>query len=276
MICLKKVHTGWFSSTLLLLLIAIACAPTEAVIPPKPVAPNVPPPATAVPAQVTPKQPAMTGKVIFQDDFKDSNSGWTVFTNDFGEGKYDNGSYLLSVTRSALPSYKASTTNPRLTSLTSFMLDMDVTMLSGSKDDHFGIVIKWPNINPMGVVGYEQPSPYYFMVAPASMGAWCYTKGEIENLTAEKAPGYFLRRKDFTCIKGLNEVNNIKLWFNPNVRFLINDYELFDLPDENMDFVNRLIKDNTMKGGSFNFVANTERAYATPSFRLNRIAVYAR
>jgi len=262
---------------LVLIVYAMACLPSENVSPPMPSAPVVAPSTPAASVQDATKLPTLqqNQKVILQDDFEDSRSGWTGFTNDFGEGKYENGSYFLKCIRPAYPGFKVYTTNAGLTSLTSFMLDMDVTMLSGSRDDYFGILLKWPDINPLDIVGYEQPSDYYFLVAPADMSAWCYSKQEVNGSSVDKDPGYFLSRKDYTCVKGANSVNNIKIWFNPGVRFLVNDYELVNAPDENLDYANRLIKDKAMTGAMLQVVANSEDVYSRPIFQLNRITVYA-
>jgi hypothetical protein len=270
-----RVQSTYVGFILVLILCAIACLPSENISPLK--APIVAPSTPAASVQDAPKLPTLqqTQKVILRDDFKDSNSGWTVLTNDFGEGKYENGSYFLKCIQPAYPGFKVYTTNARLTSLTSFLLDMDVTMLSGSRDDHFGILLKWPDINPLGIVGYEQPSDYYFLVSPAGMSAWCYSKQEVKGSSVDKSPGYFLRPKECTCVKGANSVNNIKIWFNPGVRFLVNDYELVNTPDENLDYVNRLIKDKAMTGATLQVVANSENVYSSPIFQLNKIIVYA-
>lgn len=270
-----RVYPGWFGFILVLLICAIACSPAQTVSPPRPAAPVVTQPATAVPAQDTSKQPAMTGEVIFQDDFKGPNSGWTVFTNDFGEGKYEAGGYVLKAIRPTYPEYEAYTINSNLTALTSFMLDMDVTMLAGGRDDSFGIILRWPDINKTGGDGTVQPSYYYFKLLPEAQGAASYSQLEVKGTTAETAPGWFLHTKQYACVKGINSVNNIKIRFNPNVSYLVNDYEFFDQPDETIDYVNRLVKEGAMKGGTLEFGVNTENPYSTPSFKINRIAVYA-
>ena len=271
-----RVQSTCMGFILVLIVCVIACLPSENISPLKPVAPVVAPSTPAAAVRDAPKLPTLqqAPKVILRDDFKDSNSGWTVFNNDFGEGKYENGSYFLKCIQPAYPGFKVYTTNAGLTSLTSFMLDMDVTMLSGSRDDHFGILLKWPDINPLGIVGYEQPSDYYFLVAPADMSAWCYSKQEVKGSSVDKAPGYFLRRKENTCVRGVNSVNNIKIGFNPGIRFLVNDFELVNAPDENLDYVNRLIKDKSMTGATLQVVANSENVYSRPIFQLNKIIVY--
>ena len=269
----QSVYLGFI---LVLIVYAIACVPSKNVSPPLPSAPVVAPSIPAASTQDTSKLPTLqqNQKVIFQDDFKDSKSSWTVFTNDFGEGKYDNGSYLLTCIRPADRNYQVYTTNAGLASLTSFMIDMDVTMLSGSGLDNIGILLKWPDINPLGIVGYEQPSDYYFLVAPARMSAWSYTQQEVKDSSVVKYPGFFLKPKEYTCVKGLNSINNIKIWFNPNVRFLVNDYEFFNTPDENLNYVNRLIKDKAMAGATLQIIANSEEVDSRPIFQLNKIIVY--
>lgn len=270
----RPVESACVVILLLLIIGSLACVPAGKIppqVPPAPVAAPSAPAASPILPAVQPARP-----VIFQDDFKDPGSGWTVFTNDFGEGRYENGGYVLKSTR---PGYhgairSAAITNVALTSLTSFMLDMDVTMLSGRGEDCFGIVVKWPDINPLGVEGYEQPSDYYFLLAPAGMLVWCYSKQEVKSLSVDKIPGYFLKPTQYTCVSGTNKVNNIKIWFNPGIRFLVNGYELVNATDRHLDYVNRLIKDKAMAGGRLVIGVDSQDTYSNPVFQLNKVAVY--
>jgi len=274
-----KVQSTRVGFLLVLIVCTIACLPSANISAPQPSTPVVAPSTPAASVQDVPKLPTLqqTHKVIFRDDFKDTKSGWTVFTNDFGEGKYENGSYYLKSIRPTYPEFnpkfKVSTTNIGLTALTSFMVDMDVTMLSGHRDDYFGISLKWPDINTMGAAGYEQPSDYYFLVAPEGGLVWCYSKQEVQGW--DPCPGYFVAPRNYTCVKGANSVNNIKILFNPRIRFLVNDFELFDTTDQNLDYVNRLIKDKSIIGATLQVVANSGNAYSSPIFQLNKIIVYA-
>jgi hypothetical protein len=257
----------------------VACVPTQSAAPqtqPVPVVSAPKPPA----AQDLPKPPAAqeNRKILFQDDFKNPQGGWRVFTNDFGEGKYENGSFTLRSTRASYPKYEAYTTNPGIPPLTSFVLDMDVTMLDGSTRDQLGILLKWPDINPLGIEGYEQPSDYYFVLAPAGMYTWAYTKQTVKGSSVDKVspPGDFLFAKEYTCVKGIKAVNNIKISFNPAIRYLVNDYELVaDASDESLDYVNRLIKDKTMDGAVLQIFANSQKEFSSPVFQLNKIAIYS-
>jgi len=148
-------------------------------------------------------------------------------------------------------------------------------MLSGSKYDCFGILLKWPDINnPGDFYGYDQPSDYYFLVAPENGAVSCYTQQEIKNSSVDKVPGFFYHHTQLTCVKGVNSVNNIKIWFNPGIRFMVNDYELVNTTDLNLDYVNRLIKDKTIPGGTLRIEANSQDAYSIPTFQLNKIIVY--
>jgi len=168
------------------------------------------------------------------------------------------------------------TTNAALTSLTGFMIGMDVTMLSGSRDDCIGVLLKWPDINPMGIPGYEQPSDYYFLLYPADGSVCCYSKHQIKGSSADLEPGYFLRRTPYTCVKGVNSVNNIKIWFNPGVFFTVNGYKLVNASsDADLDYANRLIRDGAMTGTTLQIVANSEDPYSRPVFQLNEITVSA-
>jgi len=260
----------------LVMICLVACAPTRSAVPQTPSVPVISTPQPSA-AQDLPEPPAVqeNRKILFQDDFKNPTSGWRVFANDFGEGKYENGSYTLKSIRVSYPKFEVNTTNSGLMPLTSFILDMDVTMLGGSKYDPYGILLEWPDINPMGVEGYEQPSDYYFLVAPAGMSAWAYSKQQVKSLSVDKVPGYFAAAKEYTCIRGINSVNNIKISFNPVIRFLVNDYELFNTTDENLGYVNRLIKDKAMPGATLKIIANSQNAFSAPVFQLNKISIYA-
>ena len=264
--------------TLIFIVCAVACLPSENISSPEPSVPAILPAAPSETIQDESGLPALqqNQNVIFQDDFTNPGSGWTVFTNDFGEGKYENGSYFLKCTRPSYPEFKVYTINPALTSLTGFVLDMDVTMLSGSRDDRVGILLKWPDINPMGIAGYEQPSDYYFLLYPADMSVCCYSKHQIKGSSADLEPGYFLRRAPYTCVKGVNSVNNIKIWFNPGVFFSVNGNKLVNVSsDADLDYANRLIRDGAMTGATLQVVANSEDPYSRPVFQLNEITVEA-
>jgi len=156
------------------------------------------------------------------------------------------------------------------------MIDMDVTMLSSSRDDRVGILLKWPDINPMSIPGYEQPSDYYFLIYPSDESVSCYSKHQIKGSSADLEPGYFLRRAPYTCVNGVNSVNNIKIWFNPGVFFTVNGYKLVNVSsDPSLDYANRLIRDGAMMGATLHIVANSEDVYSRPVFQLNKIIVAA-
>ena len=267
----------YVSLILVLIICSVTCLPTDNVSTTSPSFPVAP---TLVPLTTVRDTSASTtsepnSNVIFQDDFTNPGSGWMVFSNDFGEGKYESGGYFLRCARSSYPEFKVYTTNPALTALTGFMIDMDVTMLSGGRDDRIGILLKWPDINPLDIAGYEQPSDYYFLLFPSDGSACCYSKHAIKGSSADLEPGYFLRRTNHTCVKGVNSVNNIKIWFNPGVFFTVNGYKLVNTTDENLDYANRLIRNGSMTGATMQVVANSEDPYSQPVFQLNRIAVYA-
>ena len=262
----------------MLILCAMACLPSENILLPEPSVPAILPSAPSETIQDESGLPDLKQgqNIIFLDDFQNPGSGWTIFINDFGEGKYEDGGYFLTCTRPSYPEFKVNTTNPALASLTGYMLDMDVTMLSGNRDDRIGVMLKWPDINPMSIPGYEQPSDYYFLLFPSDGSVCCYSKHVIKGSSADLEPGYFLRRTNHTCVKGVNSVNNIKIWFNPGVFFTVNGYKLVGVSsDPNLDYANRLIKDGAMTGATLQIVANSEDTYSQPVFQLNRIAVYA-
>ena len=261
----------------LIMICLVACVPTQSAVTPTQLAPVV---STTQPSAAPdlPKQAAVqqNRKILFQDDFKNPGSGWRVFANDIGDGKYESGGFTLRSARASYPRYDAYTTNPGIPPLTRFTLDMDVTMLEGSARDQLGILLKWPDINPLGTEGYEQPSDCYFVLAPAGMSTWAYSKQTVKGSSVDKKAGEFVAAKEYTCVRGINAVNNIKISFNPGIRYLVNDYELVaDDSDANLDYVNRLIKDKTMEGAVLQIYANSQKEFSIPVFQLNKIAVYA-
>jgi len=255
----------------------MSCLPSENVSTPETSVPIVVPLVPSDNVQETPALniPQSNPNIVFQDDFTNLGSGWSVFANDFGEGNYSDGGYYLKCTRPSYPEFKVYTINPALTFLKSFMIDLDVTMLSGGRDDRVGIIIKWPDINPLDIPGYVQPSDYYFLLFPYDRSVTCYSKHVIKGSSADLEPGYFLRRSPVTCVKGVNEVNNIKIWFNPRVFFSVNGYKLVDASDDNINYVNRLIADRSMTGATLQITANSEDPYSRPVFQVNKITVAA-
>jgi len=256
---------------------AVSCLPSVNVSSPET---SVPVAVSSIPSDNVQETPTAyisqpNPNIIFQDDFTNPGSGWSVFTNDFGEGKYENGGYYLRCTRPSYPEFKVYTVNPALTSLKSFMIDMDVTILSGERDDCVGILLKWPDINPMDIPGYVQPSDYYFLLFPYDRSVTCYSKHIIKGSSADLEPGYFVRRSPVTSVKGVNEVNNIKIWFNPRLFFSVNGYKLVDASDDNINYINRLIADGSMTGATLQITANSEDPYSRPVFQVNKITVAA-
>jgi len=267
----------YVSLILVLIICSVTCLPSENISPPGSSFPIATP---SIPSDNIQETPAVIASqpnpnIIFQDDFTNPSGGWTVFTNDFGEGKYENGGYYLKCTRPSYPEFKVYTINPTLTSLKSFMVDMDVTMLNGGRDDSVGILLKWPDINPMDIPGYVQPSDYYFLLFPYDRSVACYSKHVIKGSSADLVPGYFLRRSPVTSVKGVNEVNNIKIWFNPRVFFSVNGYKLVDASDDNINYINRLIADGSMPGAMLQITADSEDPYSRPVFQVNKITVAA-
>ncbi|MFA5065079.1 MAG: hypothetical protein WC566_06410 [Dehalococcoidia bacterium] len=262
-------------SILVLIICAVACLPSENMSSPEPPGHVAVPSTPSDNVQETPAlaSPQPNPNIVFQDDFTNPGGGWSVFSNDFGEGKYENGGFYLKCTRPSYPEFKVYTINPALTSMKGFMIDMDVTMLSGGRDDRVGVIIKWPDINPMDIPGYVQPSDYYFLLFPADGSVACYSKHVIKGSSADLEPGYFVRRAPFACVKGVNEVNNIKIWFNPRLFFSVNGYKLVDFADDNINYVNRLIADGSMPGATLEITANSEDPYSRPVFQINRISV---
>jgi len=255
----------------------MACIPSERISSTEPTisveAPSVPSDNVQETPTISTSQP--NPNIIFQDDFTNPGNGWSVFSNDFGEGKYENGGYFLRCVGPSYPEFKVYTMNPALTSLKSFMVDLDMTMLSGGRDDCVGILLKWPDINTLDIPGYVQPSDYHFLLFPYDRSVTCYSKHVIKGSSADLEPGYFLGRSPVTCVKGVNEVNNIKIWLNPRVFFSVNDYKLVDASDDNINYINRLIANGSMPGATLQIVANSEDPYSRPVFQLNKITVTA-
>jgi hypothetical protein len=97
-----------------------------------------------VPAcNTSPSSTGQTGKVIFQDDFKDPNSGWFVYKQDETKvGKYEAGDY--SVSSSAKNTVVV--LNPKTRqNIGDFAVEVDVKKTSGDTGTALGIIYRLNN-----------------------------------------------------------------------------------------------------------------------------------
>ncbi len=122
-----------------------------------------------------------TTTIIFQDDFNNPASGWTVSSNDIGEANYDNGQYRLTVKQ---PGNMIAGMNPAIDKTGDFILDIDVKPVISSPDSSYGIIIRQKDINRFD-------NFYYFQIY-GDKGAYKVEKqlaGKWSTLVEANAPG---------------------------------------------------------------------------------------
>ncbi len=83
-------------------------------------------------------------KVIFEDDFDNSSSGWTVSSGSIGVATYENNGYHLVTQKT---NQLIAGTNPAIGQLTDFTLDVDAQSLTLSPDTSYGIIFRQSDIN---------------------------------------------------------------------------------------------------------------------------------
>ena len=101
-------------------------------------APTSPARATSVPKVGATATQAELGKILFQDDFSDSNSGWVE--TDLGDVrfKYDSGVYSIALTQGGLNSFSVL---PKHT-FDNVSIETDATLASGPTNSIYGITCR--------------------------------------------------------------------------------------------------------------------------------------
>ena len=81
--------------------------------------------------------------IIFEDDFSNFQSGWFTGVDSFGESKYVDGEYMLSITSSNDSIVARS--NKSIGPLSDFALDVDIRLQSGPPDTWYGVGFRQQN-----------------------------------------------------------------------------------------------------------------------------------
>jgi len=84
-----------------------------------------------------------TTNVIYEDDFSNSSTGWTVGSSDIGEAKYENGGYHLSTKKAGR---LIAGSNRAIGQVGNFVLEVDTRSLISSRDVSYGIIFRQRNI----------------------------------------------------------------------------------------------------------------------------------
>jgi hypothetical protein len=125
-----------------------ACSASETATPQKPAAKPSPSTSTtpATPPASMTESPGSSStssvknpKLMFQDGFSDSTSGWVVVQSDANKGgKYENGAYSIWINNQGFPVLL----NTRFKPLNDFILEVDVTKQPGSKGTYWGVAYR--------------------------------------------------------------------------------------------------------------------------------------
>ncbi len=75
--------------------------------------------------------------ILFEDEFSNSGSGWYTGSDQLGEGKYENGEYLLVISRGNYDIVVR--TNDKISPLSDFALEVDARLSKGPDNTWYGI-----------------------------------------------------------------------------------------------------------------------------------------
>lgn len=171
-----------------------------------------------------------TTTTIFQDDFSNPSSGWTVSSSDIGEANYYNGQYRLSIKQ---PGHMIAGMNPAIDRIDDFILDIDMQPMISSPDSSYGIIVRQKDINRFD-------SFYYFQIF-GDEGAYKIEKqsaGKWSTLIEANAQGN---------IKTDGSVNHITIkCIGPKMELYINGEILATLDDDS--FLNGFVALAAMSG----------------------------
>ena len=89
-----------------------------------------------------PPEGASGPKVLFQDDFSDSGSGWDSVRKEEGVTDYENGAYRIFVNTDNMDVWA----NPGL-SFTDVRIEVDATKAGGPDDNDFGVICRYEDVD---------------------------------------------------------------------------------------------------------------------------------
>jgi serine/threonine protein kinase len=157
-----------------------------------------------------------TTTIIYEDDFSNTSSGWTVSSNDIGEANYFNGQYRLSIKQ---PGHMIAGINPAIGSIDDFIIDFDTQSLTSSEDSSYGIIVRQKDINRFDNFYYFQiyGNKGTYKVEAQSAGQW-------STLIEADAP---------ETIKTDGSVNHVTVkCIGPKMELYINDSMIATMEDD--------------------------------------------
>jgi hypothetical protein len=112
------------------------------------------------------------GKVIFQDDFSNDNSGWPRIREEEGITDYENGVYRILVNLENQDYFGV----PNISPVKDVRVEVDATKVAGSDDNDFGILCRYQDNN----------NYYQFLVSSDGyVGILKVVNGSLQNIAAE-------------------------------------------------------------------------------------------
>ena len=171
-----------------------------------------------------------TTNIIYEDDFNNPSSGWTVSSNDIGEANYVNGGYRLSIKQ---PGHIIAGVNPSIGQLSDFIIECDMQSMNSSEDMSYGIILRQKDINRFDNFYYFQilGNKGEYIIEKQSAGTW--------STLAEANAAEF--------IKTDGTVNHVKIiCIGPQFSFYVNGSKLADVEDDS--FLNGFIALSAMSG----------------------------
>jgi hypothetical protein len=106
-------------------------------------------------------------KLVYEDDFNDSSSGWTVESTKDCDWYYENGEYH-SLVKS--PNWASWWWSPSFGLLTDFILEADSRLVSGPKDSRYGLCFRAQNVDNFYL--FLVSGNGYYSIGTRTNGQW--------------------------------------------------------------------------------------------------------
>lgn len=215
--------------------------------------------------------------LFFEDDFSNSKSGWPTADSDIGSAAYKNGIYEISIKR---PEFFFRPSNKYIKFSSKFVMEVDVTMVSGDNNGQTGIQIKLLDKDKAQLeqANYATPPDYFFYVYPAAGTATLFNRRSdvgIPNRYSVSGPGVILTNNAYSAINSGKKTNHLTLAFQDNrIIASINDVKLVDAKDDSIGYIQKLIDEGLINSATVSLVAGKYEGATTSIFQFDNFRYY--
>ena len=207
----------------------------------------------------TPASPAsMT--MLFEDDFGNPLSGWDIGIDSSGEGKYENGEYIFSISEG---NYNiVGRTNDKIGQLSDFTLEVDARFASGPAATWYGIGFRQQDIN----------NSYDFLINSGD------STNKASYTILKQINGNWSQLKNWTDSGYINKgraTNHLKITCKGDeIEIYVNDQKLIRLNDASFSKGAIVFEAAKDQGGKARVHFDNLRIYA-PQYHANLYHIYA-